>query len=935
MRVMENTKFVVQISLALLIALSIGITQCYAQESDSELPEGVTKGASVEGITEYSLENGLRFLLFPEQSKNQITVNVTYFVGSQHEQYGETGMAHLLEHLVFKGSTNHPNITKELTDIGARPNGSTWYDRTNYFETFPASESNLTWAISMESDRMVNSFVSAEDLKSEMTVVRNEWQRGENNPNRMLSQRVASTAFLWHNYGKSTIGALSDIENMPIERIQAFYRKYYQPDNAIVIIAGRFDPQFAIELVREKFGAIPRPDRTGEMKIHPPYTLEPAQDGERTVVLRRAGDSQLVSAAFHVPAGSSEEFAAVDILAHILGNAPSGRLYRNVVMKELAASASAWAGQFQHPSLLRANLGVRSEDSIAPALEAMLATIEELVNEPPTEEEVDRAKEEYRASFEAAMFDPRELTLDLSEWTSMGDWRLFFLHRDRIEAVTAADVQAVAEKYLIASNRTIGYFIPTNEEPIRADTGGTPLVAEMVKDYKGREPLAQGEAFDPEPHNIDERTIRTSLSNGVKIAMLPKQNRGNTVTIAMTFNHGTEESLHDKRIAAELSGSLLMRGTNRLSRSELEDEFTRLKIRGSVTGGLTSAGGTLSTVRENLPDAIRLAAEILREPRFDEEQFKLQVESQLASIELRKSDPGTLASETIWRHLYPVTRGHPNYMMSSDERIEELNAVTVDDVKDFWKSFYSAKAGRISVVGDFDPDEILPLLEEAFYDWSSPEDYQRIPNPHYEQDAFVGDIHTPDKPNAIMYARMTIPLNDDHEDFPALSIGMRIMGGGFISSRLANRIRQKEGLSYGVRGSLTSNGPDERSMVYGYAIFAPEHADRVRNAFREEFERALAEGFSDEEVEAAKVAFLDSRRNARADDGTIASTLMWNMYVDRTMEWTADFEKNVKSLTTEAVVDAFRRHIDYERMSIVRAGDFADLSGAEVSDSKE
>ncbi|MFN7793166.1 MAG: M16 family metallopeptidase, partial [Cyclobacteriaceae bacterium] len=219
------------------------------------------KMTSVEGITEYRLANGLKVLLFPDPSKQTITVNITYMVGSKHENYGETGMAHLLEHLVFKGTPNHPDIPKELTEHGCRPNGTTWVDRTNYYETFNATEENLKWAIDLEADRMVNSYIAKKDLDSEMTVVRNEFESGENSPFRVLMERVMSTAFLWHNYGKSTIGARADVENVPIEKLQAFYKKYYQPDNAVLLVAGKFDEAKTLDLIVQKFGRVPKPER--------------------------------------------------------------------------------------------------------------------------------------------------------------------------------------------------------------------------------------------------------------------------------------------------------------------------------------------------------------------------------------------------------------------------------------------------------------------------------------------------------------------------------------------------------------------------------------------------------------------------------------------------------------------------------------------------
>ncbi len=224
------------------------------------------KVASIEGVTEYKLANGARVLLFPEASRPTMTVNMTVLVGSRHEGYGESGMAHLLEHMVFKGTPYHPEVPKALRDHGASFNGTTNIDRTNYFETMPATDENLEFGIALECDRLVNSFVKGEDLQSEMTVVRNEFERGENNPGSILNQRIYAAAYEWHNYGKSTIGSQSDIERVPIDNLQAFYKKYYQPDNVVLIVAGKFDEAKALALV----GKIPRfdPETNAQARCH-------------------------------------------------------------------------------------------------------------------------------------------------------------------------------------------------------------------------------------------------------------------------------------------------------------------------------------------------------------------------------------------------------------------------------------------------------------------------------------------------------------------------------------------------------------------------------------------------------------------------------------------------------------------------------------------
>jgi len=903
--------------LAILVAALAGPAEA------QELPAGITQGATVEGITEYDLENGLRVLLFPDQSKQQITVNITYMVGSRHEGYGETGMAHLLEHLAFKGTPDHPDIPAELTEHGAFPNGTTWFDRTNYFETFPASDENLVWALDLESDRMRNSFIAQEDLESEMTVVRNEWESGENSPQAVLQKRVLSAAYDWHNYGNSTIGARADIENVPIDRLQAFYHKYYQPDNAVLVIAGRFEPERALALVAEKFGTIPRPERTGSNQLFRTYTAEPAQDGERDVTLRRVGDVQLVMVAYHVPAGSHEQFAAVDVLTHLLSTRPAGRLYRALVETGLAASAYATNLQLDEPGMLIATAQVREGDSLDAAKEALLATLDAVADDPPTEEEVERAKTDFLSSIDLALNNPQGIALQLSEWASMGDWRLLFIHRDRIAQVTPEAVRRVAQAYLKPSNRTIGYFYPTDETPERAEIPPPPDVAALVAGYGGHEAVAEGEAFDPTPANIDARTQTFTLPSGMEVAFLAKENRGNAVNVVFQLRHGSEAALMGKATAGSLAAAMLMRGTRNRSRQEIQDELDRLKAQGFLSGTASITSGSFTTVRENLPAVLRLAGEILREPAFDAREFDLLREEQLAQIEAQRSEPQALAFEAFSRHMDPWPEDHPRYSPSFDEQIERLEAATVDEARAFWQRFYGADGGTMAIVGDFDPAEIRPVIEETLGSWTAAEPYVRIEQPFRDVAPVSEDIETPDKANAMMVAGLVIPMRDDDPDYPALVLGNYILGGGFLNSRLATRIRRQEGLSYGVASGFSAHPRDEIGQFFAYAIFAPENGDKVVTAFRDEIAKVLESGFTAEEVDAAKRGYLDAAQNGRTNDAAIASALAANLFWDRTMAFTAEREAEIRALTPERILAAIRRYMDPEKISIFRAGDFA------------
>ena len=889
------------------------VTSAAAQE--------VTQITEVEGITEYSLDNGLRFLLFPDASKPTATVNVTYFVGSRHEAYGETGMAHLLEHLVFQGTPDHPNIDQELTEHGARPNGTTSFDRTNFFETFPSTDENLEWALDLEADRMVNSFISRDDLDSEMTVVRNEMESRENSPFGILRARTLATAYLWHNYGKDIIGARSDVEGVPIDRLQAFYRKHYQPDNALLIVTGKFETERALELIAEKFGRVPRPDRSGGNTLWETYTREPVQDGERTVTLRRAGDVQIVLMSYHVPPGSHPDYAAIDILAQVLGDQPSGRLYRGLVEPGLAASAGAFSQQLREAGPLLTYAQVRTEDDLSAAVTAMNEVLVEALRSPVTEEEVDRAKTSLLNGFERTFNNPERIALQLSEWASMGDWRLFFLHRDRIEAVVPADANRVAAEYLKPDNRTVGFFYPT-DDPDRAEIPDLPDIASALDGYTGRKAIAAGEAFDPSPSNIERRTTRYSLANGMKVALLPKETRGNTVNARFRVILGDEEALTGRATAGSLAGQMLMRGSSGHTRQQIQDELDAMQATGSVGGFLSQGFGGVQTIGENLGDVLRLMAEIVRQPTFPEDEFETLREQQLAGLEQQRSDPAALAQTALGRHMNPVPPGHPSYTATVDESVAALGAVTLDEARAFHREFYGPQLGTLAVVGDFDPDEIRGVIEEAFGDWESPYPATRISTEFFDAPAEILQIETPDKANAFLFVQQNLALRDDHADYPALTLVGYMIGGGF-NSRLVERIREQDGLSYAVAGGISGHPIDETGSFLAYAIQAPENVERVEAALREEIQKVLDDGFTDEELNLAKLGYLQSRELARAQDGNLVGMLTQALYFDRTLEWDSEFEARVQNLTVEDVNAAVRRHLDLNKMTFVKAGDFA------------
>lgn len=878
---------------------------------------GPVKVTSVEGITEYRLSNGLRVLLFPDPSKPKITVNATYLVGSRMEGYGETGMAHLLEHMLFKGSTKHKNIPQELTSHGASPNGSTSYDRTNYFETFTATDENLNWALDLEADRMINSFIADKDLKSEFSVVRNEFESGENNPSNVLLERVLSTAYLWHNYGKSTIGSKEDIERVPIKNLQAFYKKYYQPDNAVLLVAGKIDEQKTLALVNKYFGSIPKPTRV----IDPSYTVEPTQDGERSVQLKRVGDVQSVSVAYHIVSGSHPDYATFDYLNEILTNEPNGRLYQSLVKTGKATTVWAYDPGLKDPSFFYINADVLKERDIDSVQQLMFATIDGLKTKPVTADEVEKAKNKLMKNFDEVYRNTEYTGLTLSEYMAAGDWRLAFIYRDNLKKVTADDVNRIVKNYLLKSNRTTGVFIPT-ANPKRAEIPASPNVDSLVKDYKGQEALAQAEAFDPTPDNIEKRTERGNIPGGAKYALLEKTTRGNTVEARITLRIGDEKSLMNKSALASLTAEMLKRGTQNKTMAQINENLDKLSTTLNVFGSGQSVILMVQSTRQNLPQALDLINEILHQPSFPQAEFTTLTNEKVTNLEQERSEPQGIVSREFDRVENPFPKGDIHYTMTVDEEEAAIKGTTINDVKQFYKDFYNGSNATVGLVGDFDAAVVKDKLNKMLGNWSSPMSYTRAPEKYMDIAATDKEVKTPDKKNAMMMAGMNLPIRDDNADYPALTMANFIFGGGFLNSRLATRIRQKEGISYGVGSWLQADSRDETATFGSYAIFNPENKAKLISAYKEEMNRMLKDGFTEEELKQAKSGIIQYRQNGRTQDDALAGKLGNYLNLNRTMAWDKDFDEKLQKLTVADLNNAVKKYLNPTKISFVQAGDF-------------
>ncbi len=871
-------------------------------------------GPSVAGLTEYTLKaNGLKVLLFPDASAPKTTVNITYLVGSRHEGYGETGMAHLLEHMLFKATEKYPNLWKDMNDRGFLSNGTTWTDRTNYFETFNATDDNLRWAIGMEAERMVNAKILREELDTEMTVVRNEFERGENNPQWALSEKTRAAQFMWHNYGNSTIGNRSDIENVGIENLRAFYRRYYQPDNAVLLVAGKFDSAKTLAWIEQSFAPIAKPDRV----LPKLWTVEPTQDGEREVTVRRVGDSQMLYATYRAPAALHADNAALAVLSRLMTIEPSGRLYKAMVEGKFAVSVEGDHDVMFDSAATGFWATLNKTQSIDKARDAFLIAVETAITKPFTPAELTRVKLQLEKETEQTLANSGRFAVALSEAIALGDWRSYFLLREREQAVTLVDIERVARTYFKPQNRTLGRFIPT-DKPNRAEMPVTPAVVDALKGFSGSAALGDGEQFEPTPKNIEQRVERFTLANGMRVNLLPKKTRGNTVNLALTIGYGSEASRQGMQAVETLANATMMRGAKGMDRQAIRDKLDQLR----ASGGISLGGGSFQTKRAHVPDLIELISTIYSAPTFPASEIELVRKEIITGIEEAAKDPESVVFNAIDRYFTPFPKGDVRYVETPAERVAALKVATREQIVRFATQMRGLSAAEISIVGDFDAVATKAALQKHFSALKLAAPYQRVTTPHKPIPVKTEKLQTPDKENATFVARIAFPLQDKAEDYPTLLLADYILGGS-AGARLFTRVREKEGLSYDVFSTLSvPTFSTNATWSFGF-IANPQNAAKAEASLRDELKQLLGGALTTAEFELQRSAFLDQRLVRRGTDATLAAQLTFLTDTDRTFGFVESLETRIRALTKADLDAVLKKYLDPSALSAFVAGDFS------------
>lgn len=908
-------------SLSLIMMLSAN-----AQETASKF----TKVKELGGIEEYLYQpNGMEVLLVQDNAAPVVTVQIVYRVGSKNEVPGNTGSTHLLEHLNFKGTPtfnkrNGNAIFTVLQGIGAQMNATTWFDRTNYYETIPSDKIEL--AIHIESDRMRNSLLLKEDKESEMTVVRNEFERGENNPGSLLNKEIWATAYMAHPYHHNTIGWRSDIENMPIEVLRDFYNTYYWPDNATLTIIGDFEKDNVFDLVDKYFGKISKAPHD----IPEPYTEEPEQFGPRKVVIKKPGQQGLVTVGYKIPGTMHDDLPALRVLGQILGSGTSSVINRTFVDTGKALYGYASPSNFKEVGLFSATLGFTTDKNHEDINTQLLEMIEKVKSEGVLQEDVDRIVSKLNAQTILSRDGSGVVASSLNEAIAGGDWTDYINGIDRLNKVTAEDVKRVADKYLVEDQSTTGYFIPkeagsnnpaenkasnflNNEDDKfyfrnpnmskERDTKTTTSFTETISAYQSIQSNASGEKFTRKTvANIDVVTAKT----GVK----------DFVTVVASFPIGSYFNTAGNKKVPSLTTQMLSKGTTKNDKFQFSQKLEKLGVRLGVSAGTHEVNIRFKCLTKDLNTVINLLGEELKHPLFDSKEFDLLKEQNIGGMKRGLTNPGTQASIALSQAIYP--ENHPNYSSDIETAIKEIEAISLDNLKAFHKKYFGAAGMHLVAVGDVDTKKLYKALNNTFSDWKGGINKPIAYTKPSKAEALTKVITIPGKPSATMLIGQYTGLKRSDDDYLPFYVGNSILGGGF-SGRLMQTVRDRDGLTYNIGSSHGGHTYSGGNWSVN-ASFNPSLFQKGLDATKVEIKKWVEEGITEEELAIKKANITGGFKVGLSTTNGLASSLL--SFLERGLEpsYLDQFSNDIEAISLEQVNTAIKKYINLDKLIIIKSG---------------
>ena len=859
--------------------------------------------AQAAGFSSYVLPNGFKIILvaFPAAANARIELLVK--TGSKLEGYGETGMAHLLEHMLFKSAGNRIDIKSDLTNIGATWNGTTNADSTNFFETVSAEPEKIDEAIRIEADRFIRASFTKEHLHSEMSVVRNELERNDSDFNSLLMRTLERQSFSWHGYSRSTLGARSDIEGAPFSALQAFHKKHYRPDNAALIVSGNFNVQRVLALASQLFSVAKNP---AAPKVGSWTREEVRALTNRSELVLPAGITAVASA-WKLSGFTDPQTFAFDLAASAICDDDWGSLRRNLVLERKIAVATSCRTDIQSDySRLIAIAGAGKEADADTISKALHDHIEAAAATGINQEQLERARLEELNALERIENSHEMLATRLAEAEVSGDWRLYFLHRDIIKTLTLDEANAALKKWAVGVNRSDvllrhadGIVAPEVLEPINVKTQLAGKLWPAIRKNADRLPSSARE--------LAKSTVNISLDGSrARAALISRQTQGDMAWLVFGNDYGNESALAGRQISCAIGDDLMAYGGAGFSRDQISAKLEVLQAKWSLGLG----GIALEAPRKNIDAALDILLTAWTSPVLPESEFDRIKTDRIVSLEAALKDPAMVAAAAAGLRFDNYPSHHLLQPRSLEQQLSETQAVGFADATTCVADLLGVAHVRLAMVGAFSPQDVQNAWSKIGKLPSAKIAYERIKDIEAPLaiDTSPVVVAMPEKPSAAISGMTLLRIDTSSSEFPALRIAVEILGGNG-NSRIWKRLREREGLAYSAGVDLLGNDFEQRSSLSIYASAASDMADSALTKLKEELALAINEGFSEKEVEREKQVWLQARQLHLRSEKTFAGNLAKGLYSGRDYAKLAQYDERISHLTAREVNGVLRKYL--------------------------
>ncbi|MDX2230141.1 MAG: pitrilysin family protein [Leptolyngbyaceae cyanobacterium bins.349] len=913
------------------LMVTIGATVPAIAQTPPPLPQGAKSSALTavqpvsqplsltQGVQKTVLANGLTVLTKQVDTAPVVSVQVWYRIGSRNEAPGVNGIAHQLEHLMFKGTKERPiQFGRFFSALGSASNAFTSYDMTAYFGTVESDK--LEALLVLEADRMKNSTIDESALTSEKRVVISELQGYENSPSYRLGRAVMRSAFPTSPYGLPVGGTKADVEQFTVDQVRYYYTTYYRPDNAVLVVVGNFKQDEVMKLVQQTFGAIPKTTPPLPQTPAPKEIPQPSAAPKPAIALREPGTTALLNAVYPLPDVMHPDVPALQLMDAILSSGRSSRLYQSLVETGLASEASGYAANLMGGGWYDFAVTAAPQQDLQQIDQVLQQVITEFQAQGVTAEELARAKAQLRASLILRNRDISSQAIQLGDdFISTGDYQFTDRLLANLEKVTPADVQRVARTYLKLGLRTVGFFEPTT---LTGESGtpsgnvaqtsekfspGTPVdPAEVAKYLPPMRESGSATANQPIPEKL-------TLKNGMQVLLLRDRSTP-TVSLSGFVSAGTVYDQPKTAGLAALTADNLLNGTK--TRSALAIAKTLENRGATLSFGATREGVIISgdALAADLPTLVQVLGDVLQNAVFPDKELELSRQQALTDLKLELDNPGRVARRAFQQAVYP--HNHPFHTLAT---LESLQKIARTDVVQFYNQQYRPEDTILALVGDFDPVAVRNLLAREFGDWQNagPDPTLTFPTVPLPKRTIRLTPTLPGKTQSITFMGYNA-INRSDSRFYAAQVLNQILGGDTLASRLGTEIRDRQGLTYGIY-SLFQAGKNPGPFLV-YMQTAPEDANRAIASTVSLLQQLRQQGVTPTEVAAAKRSLSSSYSVELASPEALVSNILMDTVYGLSLDEMRQYTRKIQAVTPEQVNQAIQELLHPDNLVIVTAG---------------